>query len=176
MGKRKLLVVSAVAAFVIAIGVFAYLINVSKAFSYLSNDPKACINCHVMNTQYATWEHSAHKEAAVCNDCHLPNGGIAKYISKARDGFNHATAFTFGTFDQAIVISQDGARRVQANCVECHNNLARQILANEDLNHDYGNISPQSGRFCWECHKETPHGKVRALTTTPQNLGVQVIK
>ncbi|GHS85269.1 cytochrome c-type protein [Campylobacterota bacterium] len=176
MGKRKLLIVSAASAFVVAIGVFVYLINVSKAFSYLSDDPKACINCHVMNTQYATWEHSAHREAAVCNDCHLPNSGVTKYIAKARDGFNHATAFTFGTFENAIVISPHGAERVQANCMECHNNLARRLLANDDLNHAFGEKTPQAGRFCWECHRETPHGKVRALATTPQNLGVQVIK
>lgn len=38
----------------ILFGLAAYLIYVSNAVSYLSDDPKTCINCHVMNPQYAT--------------------------------------------------------------------------------------------------------------------------
>jgi len=47
-------------------------IYISNAFSYLSDKPKTCVNCHVMVPSYATWTHSSHREQAVCNDCHVP--------------------------------------------------------------------------------------------------------
>jgi len=66
MKTGKLLFYTSIFTFVVAIVFFAYLVYASKAFSYLSADPKACINCHVMNTQYATWQHSSHAERATC--------------------------------------------------------------------------------------------------------------
>ncbi|MFT5659599.1 MAG: cytochrome c nitrite reductase small subunit, partial [Sulfurimonas sp.] len=99
----------AILAFLIAIGFFIYLIVAAKAFSYLSKDPKACINCHVMNTQYATWQHSSHAQRATCVECHLPTDGVInKYMAKARDGFNHTLAFTLNTYDNTMKISDDG--------------------------------------------------------------------
>ncbi|MDR1008435.1 MAG: cytochrome c nitrite reductase small subunit [Campylobacteraceae bacterium] len=171
MKTNKVLVGSAIVVFVVAIGLLIYILNISKAFSYLTSDSKACINCHVMNTQYATWQHSSHASVAGCADCHLPqNGVVSKYISKAKDGFNHAIAFTFNNYDNAIKISDDGAMRVQDNCVLCHSSLVSAIAANGDINHRYDD------RRCFECHKEVPHGKVRGLSTTPYNLGVRYIE
>ncbi|MDR2100352.1 MAG: cytochrome c nitrite reductase small subunit [Campylobacteraceae bacterium] len=177
MKTNKVLAGSAIVVFIAAIGLFVYLLNISKAFSYLSSDSKACINCHVMNTQYATWQHSSHAAVAGCADCHLPqNGFISKYIAKARDGFNHAAAFTFNTYDNAIKISDDGAARVQNNCILCHASIASVIVTNSDINHRYNDKSVKTGRRCFDCHKEVPHGKVRGLSTTPYNLGVQYVK
>ncbi|MDR2151904.1 MAG: cytochrome c nitrite reductase small subunit [Helicobacteraceae bacterium] len=169
MGAKRALAALAFGAFVAAIVAFVYTLKVSKAADYLGSDPKACINCHVMNVSYATWEHSAHKNAATCVDCHLPQGGVEKYVAKARDGFNHAVAFTTGSFDQAIVISGDGARRVQANCVGCHASLSNALIKNADLNHRFD----ESDRQCWSCHRQTPHGAVRALSSAPNNLDVR---
>ena len=55
MESRKTLEYITLLTVIIALGLFLYLVKISKALSYLSADPKACINCHVMNTQYATW-------------------------------------------------------------------------------------------------------------------------
>ena len=33
----------------------AYTFIYAKGASYLTNDPKACINCHVMQEQYDGW-------------------------------------------------------------------------------------------------------------------------
>ncbi|MDR3162466.1 MAG: cytochrome c nitrite reductase small subunit [Helicobacteraceae bacterium] len=169
MEKRRLLAVSAMATFLIAIGTFFYLLSVSRAFSYLSDSSASCINCHVMNTQYATWEHSAHREAASCVQCHLPSGGFDKYYAKVKDGVKHSVAFTFGTYDQTIRIGTDGEEVVQRNCIECH-------LISAKIPPQTAHKSEERGRLCWSCHRETPHGSVRALSTTPQNLGVQIIK
>jgi hypothetical protein len=32
-------------------------------FSYLSTDPRACVNCHVMNPQYDAWLKSGRRHA-----------------------------------------------------------------------------------------------------------------
>lgn len=174
MKNSKFLVYSALFVFAIAIGMFAYIVNASKALSYLSDDPKACINCHVMNTQYATWQKSMHGETATCVDCHLPRDGmINKYIAKAKDGWNHSVAFTLGSFDHAMMITEDGADRVQKNCVTCHATIASTLIENADRHHQFDNPDMSTDRRCWDCHKEVPHGKVRGLSTAPFNLGVR---
>jgi len=174
--NSKFLVISAITVFLVAIGYFVYVLNASKALSYLSTDPKACINCHVMNTQYATWQHSSHKDVG-CIECHLPTDGfVNKYVAKAKDGWNHSVAFTLGTYDNAIRISDDAAQRVQNNCISCHSKTVSTMIDNSDKNHNFQVGDVATGRKCWECHKSVPHGKVRGLTTTPDNLGIKEVK
>ncbi|NOR87831.1 MAG: cytochrome c nitrite reductase small subunit [Bacteroidales bacterium] len=165
----------AVSVFVFALIMFGYMVYLSEMPSYLSKDPKACINCHVMNTQYATWQHSAHAVAGVsCIDCHLPTDNFfEKYYAKTVDGWNHSVAFTMGTYDHAMKISDYGAERVQKNCLSCHSSLASQISINADKYHLYDTPYVENGRKCWDCHKTVPHGKVRSITSTPYNLGIK---
>jgi cytochrome c nitrite reductase small subunit len=33
-------------------GIGAFTFVYAKGFSYLSTDPRACVNCHIMNRQY----------------------------------------------------------------------------------------------------------------------------
>jgi cytochrome c nitrite reductase small subunit len=130
-----------------------------------------------MNTQYATWQHSSHAKETTCIDCHLPtNGFFNKYISKARDGWNHTVAFTFNTYDHSMKISDDGARRVQENCISCHKSITSTMSNNSDGYHNFDHKNVENGRKCWSCHREVPHGKVRSLTTTPHNAGVKELK
>lgn len=173
MKTSKLLIFCALFSFFVAMVMFAYLVYASKALSYLSKDPKACINCHVMNTQYATWQHSSHAQRATCVECHLPTDStVNKYKAKARDGWNHSVAFTLNSFAHRIEISADAANRVQANCISCHAQLTETIIANRDRYHDFSG-TPLDDRKCWECHRDVPHGKARGLASTPNNLGVR---
>jgi cytochrome c nitrite reductase small subunit len=174
MKPSRVLAFSSVATFVIAVGLFVYLMNASKALSYLSSDPKACINCHVMNTQYATWQHSSHAQRADCVGCHLPQEGfINKYIEKGRDGWNHSVAFTFNTFENAIQISDHGSERVQVNCIACHEDAVEIMIDNEARYSDLSQGIQPVERKCWDCHREVAHGKTRSLTTTPYALDVR---
>ncbi len=176
MKTNRRLVYGAIAAFVIAAGLFVYLVNASKALSYLSADSKACVNCHVMNTQYATWQHGSHAQRATCVECHLPSEGFFnKYLAKSRDGWNHSVAFTLNTYAHAIYISDDGARRVQANCRSCHEKVVENMLANT-RRYENANIGIKPvDRKCWDCHQDVAHGKTRSLITTPYALGVRAI-
>jgi cytochrome c nitrite reductase small subunit len=150
----------------VLVGIGAHIIYISKAASYLSDDPTTCINCHVMNPQYATWYHSSHRERATCNDCHVPHNNMAnKYFFKAKDGMRHATIFTLRNEPQVIIIKEAGAEVVQQNCIRCHNEL---ITDNRMLSktHQFDDFRTE-GRYCWTCHRKVPHGRVSSLASTP---------
>lgn len=164
-----------VAAFsvVAVIGMFIFLVNESKMLSYLSSDPEVCITCHTMNTHYATWRHSSHRERATCVDCHLPRDSfVNKMLAKARDGYNHSVAMTFKTYGYNLRITDNAATRIQDNCISCHGNIVSQMLENAKL-YSKKDSHVQMGRKCWECHRKVPHGVTRNLTTTQENLVLQ---
>ena len=149
------------------VGIFIYTLYVSNAVSYLSDDPKTCVNCHVMRSEFATWQHSSHREVAVCNDCHVPHNNVFnKYFFKAKDGLRHATMFTFRMEPQVIKMHEAGQAVVQKNCQGCHQNVNRDVgLLNvtlEDKLHG-------EGKLCWDCHREVPHGRVKGLNSTPNS-------
>jgi cytochrome c nitrite reductase small subunit len=132
-------------------------LRVSEAQSYLSDNPKACINCHVMTTQYSTWENSSHARVAVCTDCHVPHTSLlAKYAYKAKDGLRHTTIFTLGLEPQVIRASKAAEGVIQQNCIRCH---GRQLL--------HADLLISSQRQCLDCHRDTPHGGVDSLSATP---------
>ncbi|MFH1001259.1 MAG: cytochrome c nitrite reductase small subunit [Bacteroidota bacterium] len=150
-------------------GLAFYLLYISNAVSYLSNDPKTCINCHVMNHEYASWFHSAHREKASCNDCHVPQNNIfSTYFFKAKDGLRHATVFTLRQEPQVIRIKEEGAEVVQKNCIRCHNNVItdnRILSVTTSFDH-----FRTDGRKCWECHREVPHGRLNSLSAAHNAL------
>jgi len=108
----------------VIVGLGLYILRISNAASYLSDDSETCVNCHVMNPQYATWSHSAHREVTSCNDCHVPHDNVfSKYFFKAKDGMRHATMFTLRQEPQVIFIKEAGKEVVQENCIRCHEKL-----------------------------------------------------
>ena len=59
--------ISAAMLFGVAVGLAAYTFVYAKGYSYLTNDPAACANCHVMQAQYDAWMKSSHHSVAACN-------------------------------------------------------------------------------------------------------------
>lgn len=149
----------------VLIGLGTLTLYVGNATSYLSDDPRACMNCHVMAPQYATWERSSHARVAVCNDCHVPHNNVFnKFLFKAMDGTRHSYMFTLRLEPQVIHIHDAGTAVVQQNCIRCHSHLSQNVkekLVTLDLR-DHG-----EGKLCWECHRETPHGRVNSLSSVP---------
>lgn len=149
----------------IAVGLILIIIKVSNAVSYLSDDPVACVNCHIMTPQYATWFHSSHRERATCNDCHVPhNNLVRKYWFKANDGFRHASIFTLRLDPQVIQINDDGKTVVQENCIRCHINQVNYVSASYVTGR---NFREGKGNLCWDCHRSVPHGTVHGQASTP---------
>src|SRR5690606_6300883 len=79
-------------------GVGGYTFRYAEGFSYFSTDPTACVNCHIMQPQYDSWQKASHHAVATCIDCHLPHTFVAKYIAKAETGDRHRKEFTAQTF------------------------------------------------------------------------------
>ena len=80
----------------VALGLGLFTLAYAKGLSYASDEPEACINCHVMREQYDGWIAGSHRAVAACNDCHTPPGTVDKYATKALNGFWHSFAFTTG--------------------------------------------------------------------------------
>ena len=140
----------------VAVGLALLLTRIANATSYLSDEPGACINCHVMTDAYASWQRGSHGQVAVCIDCHVPHGSpLAKYAYKAQDGLKHSYVFTARSEPQVLGLSARAVPVVQANCVNCHSHQVMMIAAAVGLQ-----------RRCWDCHQGI-HGKVRSLSASP---------
>jgi cytochrome c nitrite reductase small subunit len=149
----------------IFLGLAFFTLYLANAHSYISDDPSACVNCHIMSPQYATWSHSSHREVAHCNDCHVPQDNfIRKYYFKAMDGLRHSTMFTLRLEPQVIHIKSAGAKAVHNNCIRCHEDLIMDAKLETSVAM-YRAI--REGRRCVECHREVPHGRVNSLSSVP---------
>jgi cytochrome c nitrite reductase small subunit len=139
-----------------AIGAFlgagAFTFQYAEGTSYLSNDPAACVNCHVMRDQYDGWSKSTHHAAATCNDCHVPQDFLGKYLAKMDHGWRHSKAFTLQNFHEPIRITPADLEIVQANCRRCHEELVDQI---DNVGHAAGSTD------CVHCHSRVGHGVMR---------------
>lgn len=129
---------------------------VSDFVVYLGDDPSACNNCHVMDAVYEGWYHASHSRWATCNDCHTPHDFIPKYFIKAKSGFNHVTAFTFGKIPDAIRAHPEARNILQENCIRCHSETVSMI----------SDGMPDAGRFCFDCHRTVAHGE-RGISILP---------
>src|SRR5690242_21688768 len=109
---RRWKLVGCVLAGVVA-GLGAYTFWYAEGLSYLSNDPRSCVNCHIMREQYDGWQHASHHAVATCVDCHLPHDLVGKYLAKAENGFWHSKGFTFQDFHEPIRIHSKNAAILQ---------------------------------------------------------------
>lgn len=149
----------------VLVGMLIVIFHISNASSYLSNDPLTCMNCHVMTPQFASWQKSSHARVATCTACHVPQDNfIRTYYFKASDGLRHATMFTFRLEPEVIRIKEAGKSVVQENCIRCHYeyvNTASIVSVTASAARHGGE------KLCWDCHRETPHGRVSSLSSFP---------
>nr|WP_269129445.1 cytochrome c nitrite reductase small subunit [Ramlibacter alkalitolerans] len=137
-----------------ALGIAGYAMVYAEGLSYLSSEPKVCANCHIMQAQYDAWQKASHHHVAVCNDCHLPRGFVGQYYAKARNGFNHAKAYTLQDFDEPIAIKAFNSDIVQDNCLACHRDLVHDAVMER---------GPAEEASCVHCHAGAGHGERAGL-------------
>jgi cytochrome c nitrite reductase small subunit len=131
----------------LALGVGSYTFVYARGASYLTNDPAACANCHVMQSYFDGWVKSSHRQAAVCNDCHTPDGVVSKYAVKASNGFWHSFAFTSGRFPDPLRIKPHNRAIADESCRKCHAGIVDAI----EGPHQLGALS------CVRCHQAVGH-------------------
>lgn len=138
----------------VTLGLGVYTFDYAEGTSYLSNDPRACVNCHIMREQYDGWQKTSHHNVATCNDCHVPHDLVGKYLAKIDHGYRHSKGFTFQDFHEPIRITERDRGIVETNCVRCH-----QMFVSEILPHPKPTITDPIG--CTKCHADVGHGPRR---------------
>ena len=133
------------------LGVFTF--GYARGSSYLTNDPAACANCHVMQGHFDDWRHSSHRSVAACNDCHTPPGLIPKYYVKAKNGFWHSYYFTTNTFHEPIRITERNRRVTEQACRKCHEEVTGAI----DAHMGGGEAGDEGALSCIRCHRNVGH-------------------
>lgn len=162
LGTKAWLATAALAGAVAGLGGFTF--DYASGLSYLSNDPRACANCHIMNDVYDSWRKGPHHAVATCNDCHVPPHFPDKYIAKARNGYHHSMGFTFQpaapdepgartVFEEPIRIKPANSQILQDNCLRCHGEFVHGVVR--------GSTSSDGAIRCVHCHWAVGHGARR---------------
>jgi cytochrome c nitrite reductase small subunit len=134
----------------VAGGLGLYTFAYARGYSYMTNDPQACANCHIMRAHYDAWTRASHRAVAVCNDCHTPPGLVGKYATKARNGFWHSFYFTTGRFPDPIQITPRNHDITEMACRKCHADVTAAIdPAHTD--------KAAGGLSCTKCHNDVGH-------------------
>lgn len=132
------------------VGLGLFTMSYAHGLSYLSDDPEACVNCHVMRDVFDGWNHSSHKAVATCNDCHVPENSPAKYVAKSRNGWHHSVAFTTGRFHEPIRIKRYNRDVTQQNCLRCHGDLVDSVI--------HASVKDSGWAVdCIRCHRRVGH-------------------
>src|SRR5688572_89085 len=143
------------------LGVFTF--GYARGYSYLTNDPGACANCHIMSEHYAAWMKGSHRAVATCNDCHTPHNLVGKYAVKAQNGFWHSFYFTVGGYPDPLRITEGNREVTEEACRYCHAPIT------EAIDHGVGTVSQAPGRAsaplaragepisCIRCHRYVGH-------------------
>lgn len=139
----------------VLVGLGGFTFIYAEGLSYLSTDPEACMNCHIMRPQYDSWLKSSHHTTAACVDCHLPHDFIGKYIAKGENGWHHSVGFTLQSFHEPIMIKPKNARILEENCLRCHGDLTHELMI--------GTSAREGDLQCVHCHKTVGHGETAGL-------------
>ena len=135
-----------------AIGLGAYTFVYAKGYSYLTNNPAACANCHVMQRAV---RRLGEVEPSLGRDLQrLPHAAqlIGKYAVKANNGFWHSFYFTSGKYPDTIEITKFDHQVTENACRRCHENITAAI----DGNVVHGNAE---GLQCTRCHNSVGHSE-----------------
>lgn len=146
----SLLATAALAGILLGLSLFTF--SYAEGTSYLSNNPEACANCHVMWDHFDSWTASSHSAVARCVDCHLPHPTVPKWISKAENGWFHSVGFTLQNYPEPIRIKPRNLAIVQRNCVTCHTGMVHEMLP---ATVDGESVS------CMHCHQDVGHAAWR---------------
>jgi cytochrome c nitrite reductase small subunit len=162
--KRLAVVAALVGATIgLATGVGGYVFVYAEGGSYLTNDPNACANCHVMKPHLDAWAKSSHHAVAVCNDCHAPKNLVGKYAVKGINGWNHSLAFTTGRFKEPFHITPMNHRVTENACRLCHADVVEAIdhpwsrAGEKDGSAIPGHAMAEERVSCVRCHSNVGH-------------------
>ena len=158
MRENRLLLAAAVSVGIL-LGIGAYTFVYARGYSYLTDDPAACANCHIMRDHFDAWARSSHRAVASCNDCHTPHQVVPKYLTKGRNGFWHSFYFTTGRYPDPLRITERNRRVTEDACRTCHAELTASIepmrASPSSSTAVTAGHTPETS--CIRCHSEVGH-------------------
>jgi len=144
-----------VAALVIALGMFVYVV---EPLAYMGAEAATCNNCHVMDGAYENWYHAPHEKVTECVDCHLPHDNVVNYwFEKGKTGMHDVFYFSTGQTPEVIRAKPETKAIIQANCIRCHQDTVESIVMG----------AQPFERQCWDCHRSSAHGE-RGISVAPR--------
>ncbi len=153
----------------VALGLGLYTMYASRIFSYLGDDPSACVNCHIMSPAYQSWGRSSHANWTTCKDCHVPqHSKLAGLLFDAKDGLHHGAVLLTGNEPAAPRPRPAAIEAIQGNCVRCHTPLTTEFVRAGKAKID--DILHGRDKPCWDCHRHVPHTKVSGLASAPNAI------
>ena len=156
---RRLLLLGAITAG-LTIGLGAFTFVYARGYSYLTNDPGACANCHIMREHVDAWNKSTHRAVATCNDCHTPHDLVGKYTVKAKNGFWHSFYFTTGRFPDPLRITEGNRGVTEESCRYCHAQITVAIDPGVHARPATAHVSAMrtaEPASCVRCHRYVGH-------------------
>jgi len=157
VARRSWLFIVAAIVIGMMIGLGGFTFVYARGYSYLTKDPAACANCHIMDEHYAAWLKSSHRAVAGCNDCHTPHSLIPKYATKARNGFWHSFYFTTGNYPYPLRITERNHEIVEEACRDCHARLTASMQPGEESPDEVHDYDSGEGLECTHCHRYVGH-------------------
>lgn len=140
-----------------AIGLGSFTFVYAKGHSYLTSNPAACANCHIMDEHYAAWLKSSHRAVAGCNDCHTPHDLVGKWATKAKNGFWHSFYFTTGRYPYPLRITSANREIVEAACRDCHEQMNAWVAIPDAPGEVHQASSDTTAISCTRCHRYVGH-------------------
>lgn len=134
-------------ALVLAYVAGALLLRV-PGFARATDDPQFCGQCHIMEAATLTHARSAHR-SLTCGECHVRHEFLAAPYSKGTQGIRHVANLLAGFNERPLRASPTTQATVQENCLGCHGSMFQGVL------------EEATARSCTDCHRDTPHGRVK---------------
>jgi cytochrome c nitrite reductase small subunit len=141
----------------LALGLGAYTFGYARGYSYLTNDPAACANCHIMTEHFDAWTKGSHRAVATCNECHTPHTPVGKYVTKAKNGFWHSFYFTTGNFPDPLRITEGNRRITEGACRDCHAEITSAIDPTSAPHGGGADGGSEQQLSCVRCHEYVGH-------------------
>jgi cytochrome c nitrite reductase small subunit len=156
MINRRVAALAAAGVIGAAIGLGSFTFVYARGSSYLTNEPSACANCHVMREHFSAWQRSSHHNVAVCNDCHAPHNLVGKYYTKGLNGFWHSFYFTTGGYPYPLRMTERNRGVTEGACRYCHEEITDAIEhgAAGPVPRDEGSADRLA---CTRCHDDVGH-------------------
>ena len=112
-----------------ALGTGGYAVYYGEGLSYLSNDPKACVNCHIMRDHYDGWaEGQPPRRRDLQRLPHPARLHPQVPGRRRRTGSGTPRGSRFRTSTSRSGSARRTAAVLQKNCIHCHHDVVRRTI------------------------------------------------